>query len=277
MVVGMSFLFLFLSLCSAIYAASSGTPINKNVEIDLVFPQNDTYSLIAPFPIIFIIQGATLAYRFGFTFEWNITGRGASRYVYTDMGDIYSFYEHQTPPDPYIIVNSTLSQDPIAADQFQLPAGEWTLGWTYSCQECEPSGVNNLNIQTGSWSGTIDFATVAAASGGTAPDLTICPLVALQIPYVANWTTCPQIGEPTSSSTSACDMKLSEAQASSVSAEVASGATMAPTGFFPGVSSGASPTGTPGATKKNDATEEGIGSYLMGAAAGVAVIGAGFL
>lgn len=43
------------------------------VEIDLVFPLNETYALIKPFPVIFIIQNAAAAWNFGFQFQWNIT------------------------------------------------------------------------------------------------------------------------------------------------------------------------------------------------------------
>jgi len=277
----MAFLHLFLLLCCSIYASSSEVSLNATVEIDLVFPQNDTYTLVTPFPIIFIIQQAQLAYGFGFTFEWNITGRGSSQNMYYDQGDVYSFWEHQTPPDSNIIVNSTLSQDPIAADRFTLPAGQWTLAWSYSSGECIPEGIDSIEITHGTWGASIDFTTVD--SGGTAPDLTICPIVALEVPYVANstGTNCPSIGIPTTSYASVCDAKLSDAEASSVSAEVSAGtytSAGSPTG------SPSDTTATPSAsssgtnpTHRNAAEKEQFGSILLSAVAGIAGLGVALL
>jgi hypothetical protein len=151
----MIFFRVFVFLCYIISASSSEVPLNKTVEIDLVVPQNKTYTLIEPFPIIFIIQQAPLAYEFGFTFSWNITGRGSSQYMYYDDGNLFSFWGVQNGPDPYIVVNSTLSQDPIPQDQFVLPAGQWTLGWSYESQQCLPVGVDTEEITSRTWGGAL--------------------------------------------------------------------------------------------------------------------------
>lgn len=281
----MIFLRVFLLLCCAICASSSEVPLNTTVEIDLVFPQNDTYTLVDPFPIIFIIQQAPLAYGFGFTFSWNITGIGSYKEVYNDQGNVFSFWEHQTPPDPYIVLNSTLSQDTIPADQFALPAGQWTLAWSYSSGECLPEGDDTVDITNGAWGGSIDFTTVYEGNGGASPDLTGCPIVALEVPYVGNWTwNCPQIGNPTTSYAAACDAKLNDAQASSISSEL-SISTASPTSSATGLSSGATktgsvPSGSSSSTNSahaNIARKEEFGSILLSAAAGIAGLGTALL
>ena len=282
----MIFLRVFLLLGCISFAFSSEFPLNKTVEIDLVFPQNETYTLTVPFPIIFIIQQARLAYGFGFTFTWNITGRGSSAYMYYDSSTLFSFWERETPPDTYILVNSTLSQDPIPQDQFVLPAGQWTLGWSYGSQECLPVGSDTEEFTSGGWGGSIDFTTVDEGSGGTPPDLTVCPIVALEVPYVGNWSTnCPAIGNPTTSYAAACGIKLDEVQASSISAELAistASATGSATVFSTGATeTGSSPTGGSSAsatpTHTNVAGKEQLGSVLLSVAAGFAGVGAALL
>src|ERR1700684_4363211 len=81
------------------------------IEIDLIFPLNQTYSRIDPFPVIFIIQNATAAWNFGFEFYWNITGVPDETPGREAFGPGFLFVGmdsyHPAPADPFIVVNST--------------------------------------------------------------------------------------------------------------------------------------------------------------------------
>jgi hypothetical protein len=118
------------------------------------------------------------------------------------------------------------------------------------------------------------------ASGGTTPDLTVCPIVALEVPYVANTTgtNCPSIGNPTTSYASVCDAKLSDAEASSVSAAISAG-TYTSAGSPTGSSSDATatPSTSSNPTHSNAAGKEQFGSTLLSAIAGIAGLGVALL
>ena len=67
-------------------AATSQISLPANIEIDVIFPRSgETYAPVSPFPVVFAIQNAALAWSFGFQFEWKIdTGQG----MIADIGSI---------------------------------------------------------------------------------------------------------------------------------------------------------------------------------------------
>lgn len=272
----------------AIWAISADSiTVPTTIEIDLVFPLNQTYALIDPFPVIFVIQNAATAWSFGFDFQWNISGvpDGSSSSEVFGPGFLFEgqgLY-HPAPSDPFIVVNSTRFPSIVNT---QLPAGKWTLGWSYESSVCTPDG-DILNIGSGvPAQGSISFT---VEGGGASPDFTSsCPTLAGQIDVVANWTGCPQPGTPGPSNP--CGAKIGAAQASSISAILAlststSSATggslaSAATGILTMSGSSATSTSTTSAsitstTSKttNIAGREQLGSGLLGAAAGIAGLG----
>lgn len=137
-----------------------------------------------------------------------------------------------------IIVNSTI---PRFSDPVSLPIGQWIFRWDFSSERCIPGPDGLEYIFGGAWGGEIIFATVYEGTGGTSIDLTNCPIVALDVPYVANWTlNCPEM-YPTYSGATACDSKLDAAQVSSISAALQM-STVSPTASSTGYASVA--TGT---------------------------------
>jgi hypothetical protein len=124
----------------AIWAVSADSiTLPTTIEVDLVFPLNQTYTLIDPFPVIFVIQNAAAAWDFGINFEWNITGvpdepSGSGFYsgwLMVGAGDYYP--DRPAPSDPFIVVNSTrfvpAPELPSAVGSNPLlAAGRWTLG-----------------------------------------------------------------------------------------------------------------------------------------------------
>jgi hypothetical protein len=277
----------------AVSADSETLP--ATVEIDIVFPLNQTYTLIDPFPVIFVIQNATVAWRFGFTLEWNITGVPDGHSVPYTIGPGYLFGTEDPvhpvpPPDPYIVVNSTIFPDLPE----KVPAGKWTLGWSYTASPCTQNGdyvdvkINRVLAQ-GSMSFTVE-------ASGASPDFTSsCPTLAGQVGMMADLLGCPQIGTPNTSNP--CGAKVDAVQASSISAVLglgppissatggssASGATGILT-MSGSSASGATSTSTTGATgtsttsasitsTTNIAGGEQLRSGLLEAAAGIAGLG----
>src|SRR5277367_6406639 len=127
----------------AIWAVSAySITLPTTIEIDLVFPLNHTYTLIDPFPVIFVIQNAAAAWNFGFDFEWNITGVADGYSSPETFGPGFVFvgqgFYSPAPSDSFIVVNST--NFPYVVQPSNLPAGKWTLGWSYSSSSCTPKG-----------------------------------------------------------------------------------------------------------------------------------------
>jgi hypothetical protein len=277
--------FLFWAIW-AVSAASVTFP--TTVEIDLVFPLNKTYNLIDPFPVIFVIQNTAPAWYFGFDLEWNITGipDGASSFPET-IGPGFLFGSQDPdhpvpPPDPYIVANST--RFPSIAEK--LPAGKWTLAWSYGSRTCTQDGdYVDINLVEQLAQGSISFT---VEGGGASPDFTSgCPILAGQVGMTADLLGCPQIGTPNASNP--CGAKVDAAQASSISAvlslstptssatggSLASGATgiLTMSGSSASGSTSTSTTSASMTSTTNIAGREQLRSGLLGAAAGIAGLG----
>jgi hypothetical protein len=113
-------------------AALQPTPLDSTIEIDLVFPLNETYAPLESFPVIFVLRNISVAWSFGFSFLWNITGipdeEGAGREVYGPGGLlVFSDKDPPIPSDPYILVNSTNFHESVIPNN-PLPPGNWVLG-----------------------------------------------------------------------------------------------------------------------------------------------------
>lgn len=145
-------------------AALTPTTLDSTLEIDLVFPLNETYAPLSSFPVIFVLQDISVAWQFGFNFLWNITGypddEDGARAIW-GPGSVFVFRGENlpAPSDPYIIVNSTDFKGlGIPSGNTQLPPGTWVLG------KCESPGALYLIL---SWLANCCFLTVPW--GHTAP------------------------------------------------------------------------------------------------------------
>ena len=140
----------------------------------------------------------------------------------------------------------------------QLPAGKWTLGWSYESSVCTPDG-DILNIGSGvAAQGSITFT---VESDGASPDFTSsCPTLAGQIDVVANWTGCPQLGTPGPSNP--CGAKIDAAQASSISTILAL-STSTSSATAGSLASGATGTLTMGGSPASGATSTSTASASL--------------
>jgi hypothetical protein len=119
---------LFVACIGAAGAATSD-PLGV-VEVDVVFPRNDTYAPTPYLPIVFGFQNTELASLLKFRIElhiWNITngsivdeGSFGDYHKYQDWGNTYS-------TDPFLIYNHY--------DNFNTE-GTWLLLWSLTCSNC---------------------------------------------------------------------------------------------------------------------------------------------
>lgn len=215
---------LLVAQATLLVAQSSYVPaINypATIEIDLLFPRNETYSSSHSIPVIFAIQNAASAWALGFDFDWSMSSTSNLSGV-APLGDAAVSTDNPPtgaaaipPSDPYFIVNST---KPTHSWMVDVSPGSWTLVWSLNMpqaltESCKP----------GAWvaQGSIDF-TIVEGSGGASLNFTdACPqavgLVTVES-YVKN---CGVVLSSTVASANPCAASLSNLQASSVSAVLA--------------------------------------------------------
>jgi hypothetical protein len=120
-------LLLILLLGEIFSAALQPTLLDSTLEIDLVFPLNDTYAPIDSFPVIFVLQNISVAWSFGFQFQWTITGVSGDVGA-GGVGFVSVFHDEDlpVPSDPYIIANSTNIHSSFIPNTPLFP-GNWVL------------------------------------------------------------------------------------------------------------------------------------------------------
>ncbi|KXJ94818.1 hypothetical protein Micbo1qcDRAFT_221293 [Microdochium bolleyi] len=249
--------------------AAAITP--ANIELDLVFPRNETYALKKRFPVIFGIQNAAAAYTHGYHLGWQVR-RAGTEYVMggVDSGGVTAaqFRPETAPADPYFIVNSTNWGLDFVYDYTKVPGQyilEWRFGLSKNCSES--SAWFNATTNAVALANSIQF-TVVPADDAAGKDIDLaaagaCPALAgvIGIPKVYS-TGCPNIGD-TGIEAKPCAIQLDDKPLlSSLSALLPAGATQTPTLSSASVSS--TSTRRPGATTA--ATPNGAAMPMMTAA-----------
>jgi hypothetical protein len=274
--------------------AAAQISLPANIEIDVVFPrQGETYAPVSPFPVVFAIQNAAVAWSFGFQFEWNIyTEQG----TFVDNG--YFFTDAYTnplvpPADPYLVINKSVELPYYSNNALTL---EWEFDFHGNCTlDANGSDYTFQGVPFNA-QGSFNFST---AYGGKAVDVLAggqCPALGSIVPVQSTVgpANCPHIAD-SGIQPNPCAFTIDAAVASSVSASVVPTTTAVPTAAASGVGSGAGsvPTQTTatgssttmsssagpttvgsGSTSKNASVRNAAGQGLTAVMAGVVAVGA---
>jgi hypothetical protein len=228
-------------LFAGVASAQNAVPFPTNVEIDVIFPRNDTYSPVDVFPVVFAIQGATAAWDFGFHFDWDINYADG----YANNGLVSSGYasggagliDHERPPsDPFIVANKTVVFCNACGEHvFKLT---WEFGFYTNCTQ---QG-STFEIESRRFN-VRDSLYFTIKKGAKLPDITepgSCPQLGSVLGLAGNSSSgCVHIGD-SGIAANPCAIKVDQAFAASVTAGVGTTA--------PGLPSKTAPTTTP-ATK----------------------------
>jgi hypothetical protein len=152
---------LAIILLSVIAPASStqlasrkwGTP--TTLELDLVFPGNETYKPLAYFPVAFLLQYALYAEEFDMFLRWNLSRDGQQ--VEHDIENIAPPGDRNYVLRPAILVNGTRQVYTVTA-HWRL---DWIFGFQHNCS-C-PSGSNRTICDNAGGSGEDSFTTNVSA------------------------------------------------------------------------------------------------------------------
>lgn len=251
-----------------------------NIEVDFVFPRNDTYASVDNFPIIFAIQNAALAWDFGFFVTWqvkNITPGASLTFVDSDTVVQSNIPKTAALVDPYFIVNYTTR----LGGPYRDGTGTYRLSWDFALsQNCTESGEYiNHTFGAGLAHGDLVFT---IADGGKVIDFTDggpCPIAGGVVGIQSNISGCAHV-DSSGVRADPCNVNIDSSLASSFSAQLpvitastSSSTTSKPTTAASGTTSATgtktSLSTTPSATG-NVASSNGYSQAVAAILAGVA-------
>ncbi|CAG9975545.1 unnamed protein product [Clonostachys byssicola] len=209
-----------------VMAADGDTSFPKVGELDVVFPRNDTYAVVSPFPVIFGFQRSNALLRFGTYLEWQVSCPLVMSGIGFFRGD-----ETRGPTQiPYYYVNeSRATGKDVYKEDFHLWRGEskqCTLSWKFEFGiDCKRYDNGTFESRVGYYpeqSGSVNFT---LAFDGKLPHDAIagyegCPVPALAVEVQKNLTGCPEINGAGLVDTKPCDLDV-KSVASSLAAAVA--------------------------------------------------------
>ncbi|KAH8703903.1 hypothetical protein BGW36DRAFT_370209 [Talaromyces proteolyticus] len=153
-----TFLGLFLAFILGAVGAEALT-FPATVEVDLVFPRNDTYAPAALIPVVFAIQNAQLAASLDPKFQFTVTSASdSSNEITTAILDLTNATFSRS--DPYYALGYIHSLNGIE--------GQWVLAWSLSTGNCSGSSDDTVNIGHLNQNTNVFFTT---KNGTQPPDL----------------------------------------------------------------------------------------------------------
>ncbi|RYP18678.1 hypothetical protein DL765_003813 [Monosporascus sp. GIB2] len=205
------------------------------LEVDLVFPRNDTYAPTPDMPVVFAFQNAELARFLNPYISYKIRNWDDSSW-----NDSVSFHHdlswtNWSSHDPYFVYHYF--------DEFNTE-GRWWLTWTVSWQSCDEGWLSDPFVQSNhrrmisnssSWSNLFttensgqEVDLVAATTNKPCPEeLGVAINVTdktMEVPYWVDWSggeTCAVVAPPTLTPTpDPCRVKIDSAVVASISASV---------------------------------------------------------
>jgi hypothetical protein len=204
------FQLLIFLLSGAQWSSATTTPdVPATIEIDVTSPvSNYNYPQHSPFPISFAIKNAYLAFDFGFTLDFTITGTQSlsDGLNETGMADGGSFNSYNISAN-----SSTFIWNPDMP--YTIPPGAWMLAWTYGFVSCVHSG-STTHIENNEVSSSVNFA---VTENGTLPTANGC---SGGLFYVAStYGGCPDVRNSPNNATACTSTSSSNSSSSSKSSK----------------------------------------------------------
>ena len=106
------------------------------VEVDLIFPRNDTYSPTAYMPIVFAIQNSRYAASLDLAFRYTLSNGSGPQTQFTRLMDLE--YADFSSSDPYFAIDSV---------PYMKTEGIWTFSWLSFSGNCSQTVVNVTSEQ----------------------------------------------------------------------------------------------------------------------------------
>ncbi|KAK3936205.1 hypothetical protein QBC46DRAFT_395595 [Diplogelasinospora grovesii] len=152
-----------VALLWAVVVQAGATTFPATVEVDLIFPRNDTYAPSALFPIVFAFQNAALAPSLDPGFDltlWAVSGLNTTGYS-PALDLAATNFSGSDPTYVYTYVTHLNAADDGTAASYRL-------AWDFSAGNCSDQGGGALKFGGGFRNNSIEFT---IQSGAQAPDL----------------------------------------------------------------------------------------------------------
>ncbi|KAK3934191.1 hypothetical protein QBC46DRAFT_428586, partial [Diplogelasinospora grovesii] len=215
--------------------SAAQSPFPATVEVDVIFPQNDTYAPSPLMPIVFAIQNAHLAGPLDVNFEWSV-------YLVDDPDGVSD--QRTVDLRGANLSNTSLYFAYQTTGKLNHTEGAWSLLWTVSSGNCSGSGSNRTWAFSGSnLSKNLYFSTnnsapapdlVAATADNTCANMqayTFNVTGILDVPDPSKYdghSSCAVVAPGPTPAANPCGAKVDAAAASSISAAIMSSACAAP-------------------------------------------------
>lgn len=161
-----SFLVLLVSFLS-VFTSSRATDM---VELDPIFPRNETYAPLRYFPLAWGLQNAQTAYPYGFKIYWRLSLADSAKFIRQGDGIFPpedertgSFSEAPAPSDPVIFHDFPIQLMNFSTGHWEL---EWRFGFEHNCSLTDP-GTPSEHYSQQPWQSLV----FAIAEGGKTVDL----------------------------------------------------------------------------------------------------------
>ncbi|KAL4877734.1 hypothetical protein BJY04DRAFT_221707 [Aspergillus karnatakaensis] len=218
---------------SAFASTSSDTTRDSILEVDLVFPQNKTYTPTEWFPVVFALQNPTLARYLDIQISYHMESLDNENLTHSSSHNLRT--ADFSSADPYL--------EYTHFDNFNAP-GRWRLSWELSWRSCDKDGFESESLISQMLSNMTSFAVyfsietadsvdvdlVSATSEETCPDtgpgsaLAIGVPDTMDLPSWVNWDirqemnyTCA-VTTPTTVVPDPCRVDIDRAAAESIQA-----------------------------------------------------------
>ncbi|KAL5335498.1 hypothetical protein BJX70DRAFT_401491 [Aspergillus crustosus] len=218
---------------SAFASTTSDTTGDSILEVDLVFPQNKTYTPTEWFPVVFALQNPTLARYLDIQISYHMESLDNENLTHSSSHNLRA--ADFSSADPYLKYTHF--------DGFNAP-GRWRLGWELSWRSCDKEGFKSeslisqmlsnmtsfvvyFSIETAD---SVDVDLVSATSEESCPDtgsdsaLAISVPETMSLPSWVNWDirqemnyTCA-VTTPTTTVPDPCRVDIDRAAAESIQA-----------------------------------------------------------
>ncbi|KAL4781112.1 hypothetical protein BJX76DRAFT_24534 [Aspergillus varians] len=200
---------IWLALCSLLAAAE--IPYDADIEVDVLFPRNETYNNLTTFPVVLAIQDVKSAYRFEWEIGWKLYNATPNASAY----DYQSGYGSHSGPliNDFQWYFDDVAVVPMLGYNFtKLKPGPYRLEWEYYTTPCTKQPPNTIvyNIRRVIASGTHFFSVVDDRSGLDFDiPLDECPLFGdLWSVQKSTSTYCPFLRDSKSGENDPCEAKL---------------------------------------------------------------------
>ncbi|KAL2864828.1 uncharacterized protein BJX67DRAFT_200131 [Aspergillus lucknowensis] len=154
---------LWLALCALV---ATDTSFPAHIEVDVLFPRNETYNNLTSFPVVLAVQNIEAAYKFEWDISWKMFNASPAARE-TDYESGYGSYSSLLSNNFQWYFDDVAVVPMLGYNFTTMDPGNYRLEWEYITTPCtrEPPNTIVYNIRETVASGTLHFSVVNDGTG----------------------------------------------------------------------------------------------------------------